>query len=170
MNGITPRITEEDNDYLSGQFNEDEVKRALFQMHPEKALGVDGFSVMFYQRFWEVVKDDTCGEILQFLNNDQFDEKLNLTQIILLPKKQVSDKVEDFRPISLCNVSMKIITKVIANRLRECLPKLISHNQSAFLKNRLISDNLIIAQEAYHCIRKRSKGNQGFFLDKAGHE
>lgn len=89
-----------------------------------------------------------------------------MTQINLVPKKTYALKVSDYRPISLRNVSMKIITKVLANRLSECLPQVISQSQSAFIKGRLFTDNIILAHKATHCIRKRSKGTEGFLSIK----
>lgn len=74
----------------------EEIRMALFQMHLDKAPGVDGFPASFYQKFWSVIKDDVCEEILNFLNNDQLDINLNKTQMILLQKKDESLRVEDF--------------------------------------------------------------------------
>lgn len=142
------------NAKLTEPFTVEEVRRALFQMHPKEAPGVDDFPALFYQRFWELVKDDVCKEVLKFLNHGILDTSLNMTQIIIMPKKEEALKVTNFCPISLCNVSMKIITKVMANRLCECLPLIISKSQSAFIKGRLITDNILVAHEASHCIRQ----------------
>lgn len=149
------------NARLIEPYTTEEVKRALFQMHPDKAPGVDGFSPRFYQKFWEKIKVDVSEEVLNFLNNGVLDTTLNVTQIVLLPKKEVSSKVEDYRPISLCNVSMKLITKVLANRLCDFLPMVISPNQSAFLKGRLITDNILTSQEVCHYVMTRKRGSEG---------
>lgn len=166
MGAITPKISEEMNSKLIEPYNEVEIRSALFQMHPEKAPGIDGFSAIFYQRYWEILKDDVYDEVLKFINDDLLDCGLNITQLILLLKKEDSCKVEDFRPISLCNVTVKIITKVLANRLNGCLQEVISHNQCAFIKNKSIMDNVLLDHEADYSIRRRTKGNEGYISIK----
>ena len=59
----------------------------------------------------------------------------------------------EFHPISLCNVSYKIISKIFCQRLKKLLPKVISETQSAFVAKRLITDNILLAQEAFHALR-----------------
>lgn len=115
MKSINPRISDEMNSRLIEPYTMEEVRVALFQMHPDKAPVIDGFSAL-YQKFWQVIKENVCGKLLNFLNNDCL-YTIIVTQLVLLPKKQNSVRVEDFRPISLCNVVMKLITKVLANRL-----------------------------------------------------
>ncbi|CAM8905567.1 unnamed protein product [Rhodiola kirilowii] len=154
------------NDTLRAPFTEGEVKRALFQMHPTKAPGPDGFSALFFQTNWQIVGRDVTKEVLDFLNNGRLDKRLNETVIALVPKVKVAEKVEDLRPISLCNVVMKIITKVLANRLKEILPSIISHNQSAFIKGRLITDNILLAHEVSHFIRGIKKQKKGYISMK----
>ena len=77
-------------------------------------------------------------------------------------------KISDFRPISLCNVIYKIISKVMANRLKQILPQLIAPFQSAFMPGRLIIDNILVAYEtlhAMHCRRTGKKGSLAMKLD-----
>ncbi|KAL9664105.1 hypothetical protein QQ045_019502 [Rhodiola kirilowii] len=159
-------VSEEMNDKLKASFTEGEVKRALFQMHPTKAPGLDGFLALFFQNNWAIVGNDVTREVLEVLNNGRLDVRLNETLIVLIPKVKVAEMVEDLRPISLCNVVMKIITKAFTNRLKVVLPTIISQNQSAFIGGRLITDNILIAHEVSHFIRGINKHKKGYISMK----
>jgi hypothetical protein len=100
---------------------------------------------------------------LGVLNNNQDLSQLNHTYICLIPKCNNPSTPSDFRPISLCNVTLKLITKTIANRLKVVLPDIISQNQSAFIKGRLITDNTIIAVDIFNYLHhtKRKNGYVG---------
>jgi len=86
---------------------------------------------------------------------------MNRTYIALIPKCKKPSSPKDFRPISLCNVVMKIVTKTIANRLNAILPDIIDEEQSAFVKGWLITDNALIAMECFHWMKKKKKGKKG---------
>ncbi|KAL9670606.1 hypothetical protein QQ045_008160 [Rhodiola kirilowii] len=155
-------VTEEMNAMLTAPFTEGEVKRALFQMHPTKAPGLDGFPALFYQSNWNTLGHDIVKEVLKCLNSGILDAGLNETLVVLIPKVKKVERVEELRPISLCNVMMKIITKTLANRLKDILPTIISQNQSAFINGRLITDNILIAHEVSHSIKCKSGQKTGF--------
>ncbi|KAL9663020.1 hypothetical protein QQ045_027857 [Rhodiola kirilowii] len=159
---IPKLVTPEMNEMLAAPFSEGEVKRALFQMHPTKAPGLDGFPATFYQTNWDIVGRDVAKEVLSCLNGGELRPELNETLIMLVPKVKNVDRVEDLRPISLCNVVMKITTKVLANRLKEVLPEIISQSQGAFLGGRLITDNILIAHEISHYMKCQNKQRHGF--------
>ncbi|KAL9679265.1 hypothetical protein QQ045_017121 [Rhodiola kirilowii] len=125
---IPKLVTEEMNNKLREPFTEGEIKRALFQMHPTKAPGLDGFSAIFYQSNWDVVGSEIVKEALHCLNNGRLNAELNETLVVLIPKVKKVERVEGLRPISLCNVVMKIITKALANRLKGILSDIISHS------------------------------------------
>ena len=90
------------------------------------------------------------------LNGKSTHAPMNHTYIALVPKIEKPKKVSDFRPISLCNVIYRIMVKTIANRLKTILHQIISPTQSAFIPNRLITDNII---ECLHKIR-HNKGKK----------
>ena len=101
-----------------------------------------------------------------FLTSGNFEDKLNMTNICLIPKTARPNRMTELRPISLCNVGYKIISKVLCQRLRGLLPKLISETQSAFVSGRLISDNILIAQEMFHGLRTNNACKDKFLAIK----
>ena len=135
---------------MSSGFIAEEIKAALFQVGPIKALGPDGMNVLFYQKFWHVVGDSVVTAVLDYLNSSIMVPVINHTHIVLIPKVKSPEKMSDFRPISLCNVIYKIISKVLANRLKQILLNIISSTQSAFVLRRLITDNVLVAYETLH--------------------
>ena len=105
---------------------------------------------IFYQKYWNIVGSDVTSMVLNVLNLDNPMTELNKTNITLVPKVKQPTKMKDFRPISLSNVAYKLISKVLANRLKVVLPQLISENLSAFLPKRLITNNILVAFELMH--------------------
>jgi hypothetical protein len=83
------------------------------------------------------------------------DGKRNITHIARIPKTQQPGSVTEFRTISLCNVLYKLISKILANRLKVVLPDIISCTQSAFIQGQLITDNILAAYETMRSIQTR---------------
>ncbi|CAM8905799.1 unnamed protein product [Rhodiola kirilowii] len=159
---ISNCISDEMVGMLNAPFTELEVQDAIFQMYPTKAPGPDGFSALFYQKSWPLLKEKVTQSVLDMLNSRKLEEGLNKTVITLVPKCRSPKKIEEYRPISLCNVSAKIVTKVLANRLKTILPRVISESQSAFIPGRLISDNILAAHELIHFIGTRGRQRVGY--------
>jgi hypothetical protein len=162
LNAVQTRVTLEMNEQLMQEFTDEEIKAALDNIGDLKAPGPDDMAVVFYKRFWDIVGRKITDEVLEFLNGGEMPHHWNETIISLIPKVKQPDKVTDLRPISLCNVLYKIISKVLANRLKKFMPSIISKNQSAFVPGRLISDNILIAYELIHFLRKKKKGEDGW--------
>jgi hypothetical protein len=108
---VRPRVTQFMNEGLTRPFTHDEVDRALAQMPSLKAPGPDGFGVCFFSHHWDTVGGAITGAVLDFLNRGNFDLAINSTYISLIPKVAPVSSVNDFRPISLCNVFYKLISK-----------------------------------------------------------
>ena len=87
-------------------------------MGPIKASKLDGMNALFYQKFWQVEGETVVNAVLDFLNNGIMLPAINHTNIVLIPKVKNPEKMFDFKRISLCNVIYKIISKVLANRLK----------------------------------------------------
>ena len=114
------------NTTLLQRYNSEEVKQALFQMHPSKSLRSDDMSSFFFQKYWHIVGQDVTIAILSVLNSGHMLHKMNFTHIVLIPKKNELKNMSDYKPISLGNVISRIVSKVVANRLKHVLPMVIS--------------------------------------------
>ena len=135
---------------LHQPFTRDDIVQALKAMQPFKAPGPDGFHAYFFQQYWHLVADDVCNVVLQVLRGNPMPSGLNDTFITLILKVSNPKTVSQFRPIGLCNVVYKLITKFLVNRLKKALLELISPIQSSFVHRRQITDNVIAMQEVLH--------------------
>ncbi|KAK3225294.1 hypothetical protein Dsin_005156 [Dipteronia sinensis] len=164
---VPTKLSKRRSDFLDSPFTAIEVKKAVFDMFPTKASGIDGMPALFYQIYWDTVGDTVTHACLRCLNNGDPLDKVNQTLIALIPKVLNANRMVDFRPISLCNVTYKIVAKTLANRFRLVLNDVISEYQSVFVPGRLISDNVAIGFECLHTIRtlKRKNGSLALKLD-----
>ena len=110
-------------------------------------------SPIFYKSFWHIMGHDVTSVVLNALNTGVVPEFLNSTFISLIPKIKHPKKVSDYRPISLCNVVYKLISKVLVNQLKKFLASTIPESQSAFLFGRLISNSVLMAFETLHYLK-----------------
>jgi hypothetical protein len=139
------KVTPEMNEALCKDFSDEEIGDALFQIGPLKAPGVDGFPTRFYQRNWATLKAKVVNAAKVFFATGRMPDSINDTTIVLIPKTDNPETLKDFRPISLCTVLYKVLSKCMVNRLRPILGELISKNQSAFIPGRLIIDIALVA-------------------------
>lgn len=148
-------------DDINRRTTKEEVKEALMSMSPVKALGPDGLYALFYQKTQSIVGDQVYSLVDGFLQTGTLPMGFNDTNLVLIPKTQTLEKTSQFRPINLCNVAYKIVTKVKTSRLKKIMPDLISLVQRCFMLERQITDNIVIYQEVLHTGHALSKGRLG---------
>lgn len=153
MKVIPTEVTTTMNKILLNPFSEGEVTRAIKDMFPTKAPGYDGFPDLFYQKYQKLVGPKTIESCLVILNRRESIKELNKTNTALIPNTADSRLVYDYRPISLCNMSYKVVPKCIATRLKRILDDIIFETQSTFISGRAITDNIIISHECIHATK-----------------
>ena len=125
---VKRRIIEDMNGILMLEFTNEEVRSALDQMHLDKALGPNGMTVGYYKKYWDTVGPDVTRLVLGFLNRGECIQAINHTNLVLIQKIKNPFTPKDYRLISLCNVSYKIISMVLVNRLKVVLPEIIDES------------------------------------------
>eukprot|EP00253_Pinus_taeda_P009631 PITA_09631 len=156
---IPSLVTEDQNKALMRAVNLEELEEVVKSMKKGTAPGPDGFTVDFYQAGWHFLGK----EILDLVEESRINQKvwlaLNSTFFSLIPKGDNLEEANGFRPIALCNVIYKMITSLIAKRLKPLLDNLISAEQTGFVEGRQILDGLVVTQEVIHSLKvKKQKG------------
>ena len=126
-----------------------------------KAPGSDGYGAAFFQYYWNIIKDDVCWAIKSFFEEGKHLKQINYSLIALIPKVNQLATPAQFRPINLCNTVYKIISTIIANRMRPILEKIIDPIRSVFVPNRSIHKNILLAHEImikYKNMKERKPG------------
>uniref|UniRef100_A0A803P5W9 Reverse transcriptase domain-containing protein n=1 Tax=Cannabis sativa TaxID=3483 RepID=A0A803P5W9_CANSA len=150
------KIDEEVNRNLTSISLFEEIKEVVFNIHPLKSPGPDGLPGCFFRKYWDSVGRKVCLAIQEAFRIGEIHPRLNYTFICLILKVENSRRMDEFCPISLCNFPYKVITKILSNRLRPYMERLISPFQSAFIPGRWITESSILTQELVHKIRKKS--------------
>ena len=127
----------------------------MVDLNGDKAPWLDGFTA-FWQFSWDVVKYDIMGLFRDFNEHESFVRSLNSTFMVLILKRGGAEK--DFRPISLTGSIYELIEKVLANRLKKGMNKLVNSTQNAFVEGRQILDASLIANEVINFVLKKEKG------------
>ena len=147
-------IEEEERLSLEKEFSKEEVIQVLREMESDKAPGPDGFTMAFFHKCWSVVEKDVMNFFDYFHRHSMFERYLNASFLTLICKKCNAVSIKDFRPISLVGSVYKLLSKVLANKLRAVLDNLISKSQNSFVGGRQILDSVFIANE---CLDSRLK-------------
>lgn len=133
--------------HLDEDISDQEIRTALNQMPKQKASGPDGLPIEFYQRFWDIVGMDITNLVTRIQDSRVDMACLNKAAITLVPKKNGANRIRDYRPISVINTVIRLITKVLSNRLQPQLQLLVSNTQTAFVKGRSLIESFLVARE-----------------------
>ena len=126
---------------LDSRFEKEEIIQVVKDLQGDKSPGPDGFNMAFFQKCWSVVESDVLGFFEEVYEHGTFAQSLNATFVALIPKKSNATNIRDFHPISLVGSVYKILSKVLANRLKPVLDGLVSESQNAFVGGRQTPDS-----------------------------
>lgn len=135
---------------LADHFQEADINAIIRRMPSDKALGPDRFNGHFLKTCWQIIKQDFYQLCEEFYNGQANLECINESLITLVPKNQNPESVSDYRPISILNSSLKIITKLLVDRLQGVILRLVHKNQYGFIRSRSIQDCLAWCFEYIH--------------------
>ena len=158
------QFPQELKDALNAKITEQEVLKALKAMPNNKSPGINGLTKEFFVYFWDLLKADFM-DMLNEVENSKLGINQRMSLIRVLFKKGDKTLIKNYRPISLINVEVKAISKVLATRLTKILPYIIHHNQKC-VPGRNISDNLHAVNELIQYINKEEKHGALIFLDQ----
>lgn len=153
---VEHKCTTNEISILLAAIHAEEIRHAVFSHPLNKAPGPDGFLAEFFRTAWPVIGKDLIIAIQSFFLYGFLPRSVNATTLSLVPKRTPTEKMSDFRPIACCNLLYKIISKIIATHLKATLSNAIKPNQCAFIKGRLLLENVLLATELVKDYHKSS--------------
>ncbi|XP_042519185.1 uncharacterized protein LOC122092960 [Macadamia integrifolia] len=135
-----------------------EIKRVVWELDPDSSPGPDGFPGAFFRRCWHIVEKKVSNAVRYFFSSSSMPQGVNNNFLVLIPKVDGADNLGNFRPLCMGNFFCKIITKVMALWLEPLLPRLISDEQGAFRKGKIIHDNIIVASKLVNLMFSSTRG------------
>lgn len=144
IKGRFPQISEEAHLSLEAELSIDETRRALMEIGSLKALGPDGYQPVFFKCTWDLTRRLSILSRSGFLMGGEVPAAALEALLVLIPKEDKPTTIRSFRQISLCNVCIRVVIKIIVNRLKAVLRDIITPNPASFIPGRQSTDNIII--------------------------
>ncbi|MFS8007526.1 putative RNA-directed DNA polymerase [Helianthus anomalus] len=148
------KISDQESVFLVDKFSTEELKEAVADCGGDRAPGPDGFNFKFLKHFWDIFEGDFVEVLNEFHSRKEVSRGCASSFITLIPKVKDATCLNEYRPISLVGAINKVLSKVLANRLKKVLPSVISESQSAFLKGKFILDGPLIINEVINWFKK----------------
>ena len=158
-------LSTRDNLCLLERFSEEEIRDAVWQCEGSKSPRPDGFNFNFIKKSWDFLKEDVMVVMNLFHETGCIPKGCNASFIALVPKVRNPVHLDQYRPISLVGAMYKIISKVLAGRIKKVLPTVIDDCQSTFLKDRGILDSVLMANEVVEDLRKGGRSGLSLKVD-----
>lgn len=146
---------------LINEVSSEDIKREVFALPANKSLGPDSYTGEFFRSTWDIVGEDVTAAVKEFFKSGKILRQCNATAVTLIPKKTAAEKLSDFRPISLCNAVYKVISKILSRKLQLIMHEIISNSQSAFIKGRLLAENVLLATELVQGFNRKGISPRG---------
>ena len=153
-----PQLSESEASRLVAPISGAEIQAAMFSIRDDKSPGLDGFPAIFFKIFWDSFGPLVISAVSMFFETSFMLKEWNQTLVVLIPKTDSPLEVPHFRPISLCNVIYKCVSKCLVRRLQPLLSQLIDNYQNAFVPGRHMSDNILLSHELLHTLNKQRSG------------
>ncbi|XP_026378812.1 uncharacterized protein LOC113273281 [Papaver somniferum] len=159
-------ISDDDNSILEAVPDFSEIKNVVFEINQDGAPGPDGFNGAFYRNAWDIISKDLVEAITFCWSTKLIPSGMNSNFLVVIPKIKGAKHAKKFRPIGLSNFFFKIITKIITIRLSRVIHKVVSQQQCAFIKNKNIHEQVLLASEMINEMSITIRGgNLGLKLD-----
>jgi len=159
------KLFDHDNNFLTEPFDGKEIKEAIWNCDSHKSPGPDGITFSFIKNNWGLLEKDVEGVVNCFYREGKIPKGCNASFLTLIPKIENPQSLEEYRPISLVSCVYKFLTKLLANRIKKVIGKVVDGTQSAFLSNRGLLDSVLVVNEVIDELKRRKKSGVVVKLD-----